>query len=131
METSLNSPPRGAIRRRAPNASSIQRRAAKSVVHDVQDSLAAWHQRTATLQALLRANRDVHQVRQDAAELAALVMAARIELEAQLVHVEELVARHSLIRDVRRSLMLLRADLDKLAEGHFSQPLDVGRSAAN
>ena len=103
------------LRRRAPAATVAADRSAKRFVSATQDKLAAWHLKAARLRAQLSAGRDIQQAKAEAAELAALLVAARIEFEAVLEEADVVVARHSLVRDVARSLKVLRDDLDEMA----------------
>jgi len=103
------------LRRRAPVASVAASRSAKRFVSAIQDKLAAWHLKAARLRAQIEGGREVELAREEAAQLATLIVAARIEFEGSLEDADDIVVRHSLVRDVTRSLKLLRDDLDRMA----------------
>src|SRR3569623_1356294 len=104
MANPRNTTQRGAVPRRATNASIAAAQAAKRIVADVQQKMAGWHHRTATLRALIQRGRDEERSKSEAAQLAALVLAARVELEHDLDAGDVTIARHSMIRDIKRSL---------------------------
>jgi hypothetical protein len=111
--------------RRASSQEVAVRRSVALVVGTVQRDLARWHQQVAHLRALRNRGRDRHMVRLEAARIAPLVVAARINLEAELHHQRQAVATHSLIRDVQRALLRLSDELEQLinlerADGNVS-----------
>lgn len=71
---------------------------------------------------MINSGREVDSARSEAAELATLVIAARVEFEAMLNEADEVIAGHSLVRDVIRSLALLRDELDRMANGQVGPP---------
>ena len=123
MEQSSQINEDGRPRQRASSATHAANRAAKQLVSDLQGRLDRWHRRVAFLRGLTVGRRDGLAVQNEAAELAALVIAARVEFEGLLEDAPETVARHSLTRDIDRSLKLLREQLEDLADGRGAPPV--------
>jgi hypothetical protein len=100
--------------RRASREEVVLRKSVGPIIGPVQRDIARWYQQVAHLRALRNAGRDRQMVALEAARIAPLVVAARINLEAELHHQEQAVATHSLIRDVQRALLRLSDELEQL-----------------
>ena len=122
MEQSSQVTENGRPRQRAPSTTHLENRAAKQLISDIQRRLERWHRRIAFLRGLTVGGRGT-QAQTEAAELAALVIATRIEFEGLLEGAPERVAHHSLVRDINRSLKLLREELEDLADGRAASPV--------
>jgi hypothetical protein len=123
MQLSPNtSQEKGAVRQRAENQTVAANRSAMQFVHETQNQLDAWHLRTAHLRAVIDRGGDVERAKDEAADLAAIVLAGRIEFEKKLDETEEVIRRHSLIRDITRSLKVLRGELESLARRETERP---------
>jgi hypothetical protein len=102
------------IQRRA-SSDVMERRAAKTLVSGIQPKLDGWHRRVAFLKAMaLVAPLEHRAIQEEAGEQMALVIATRINLESEIASAMQPAARHSLIRDVLRSLRQLQAELEQL-----------------
>lgn len=117
MDWSQDTSPENAVPKRAPNQGHVVARSARGLVAPLQLRIEAWHRQAARLHGLAVCGKDPEKVKQEASNLAAIVLAARIELESQLNDIDVTVASHSLIRDIRRSLELLRESLHDLSAG--------------
>src|SRR3569623_1324885 len=102
----------GRPRQRASTATHAAKRHAKPLITNLQGRQDSLHRRVAFLRGLTVGRRDGLAVQNEAAELAALVIGARVEFEGLLEDAPETVARHSLTRDIDRSLKLLREQLE-------------------
>ena len=101
-------------RQRGANVEANTLRRAREVAAPFQEQIGPWQQRLAFLRTT-KAFRSEHDIRSEAAELLPLVTAARIELDAALIELDDdAVARHSLTASLRASLERLRDDLDDL-----------------
>ena len=90
-------------------------RIARDLIGPFRERVAELQLKTARLRAMDQLARERDQVRDEALQLAPLAIALRIEFEAAAAEVDELVARHSVVADVRRALVMLREQLDHLA----------------
>jgi len=105
-------------KRRAPAEGRAPFMAAKALVADTQKRLEHWQGRLAHLKArLLTRTGDPAIAAAEAAELVALVIAARIELAGKVAEADLAVAQQSIIRDIDRALDHLRLDLEALIDG--------------
>ena len=110
--------PQQAPRRRATHLGYVETRRARSVVRDLQEHLSAWQRTAANLRAAtLFGHADSAHIRDKAAAILTELAAARHELATRLTAVEPGVARHSLPRDIGRSLDRLQIELQQLI-GH-------------
>jgi uncharacterized protein YceH (UPF0502 family) len=102
-------------RRRAASSENLDRRTARDLVARFHLQIGEWQERVAHLRALKLAGRvPSTAVISEAEDLAPAITAARIDLEAEVEKLSPRVARHSMVEDVRRSLIRLREETDLL-----------------
>jgi hypothetical protein len=111
-DTSLKSP-----RRRASPTGHIHTRAARLAVGDIQAHLATWQLAAASLRAAeMFGHRAPADARTKATQIISELINDRIALDARLTDLGPDVASHSLLRDIRRALDRLHADLEDLVD---------------
>lgn len=99
-------------RQRAKSAENLYGSRAREIVAPYHQRVRRWQERLAHLRAVKVFRPQEHADSDIAAELVPLVVAARIELEAELAKVELGVADHSAVASVRAALKGLREDLE-------------------
>ena len=86
---------------------------AQAFVHQTQQLLDPWFTQAANLRARIQRGKDVEAGEQQALALSKVAASELIDFDRRLSIAPE-VAEHSLVRDVRRALLGLVADLKEL-----------------
>ena len=108
------SPPR---QQRTPYPGFIYAREATAAVREVREHLTDWQCRAAKLRGAHSLHRiDPADLRDEAQELIALLIAERVELEARLQYLTPMAANHAVINAVQRAIERLQEDLEQLIQ---------------